>query len=224
MSVPVPIDRYWVEDNELRVFPEAKISRVEVVLATDHDAALAAVSTRLASAEADCAAYKRLAQDRFDCTCDTDSDNCLVAFAASHAGMVNDKLHKENHTLLEQLAQAQERITTLEHRLEIDRVYSSDGREIIVPPSERDKQTDGISCREATIKLQDDAIADLRADLAAVKQDHDRLVGAIRWALGEVGEFPAEPNRLAGQDRQRFYWRTELRRRAFGDTKEVGDA
>lgn len=42
-----------------------------------------------------------------------------------------------------------------------------------------------------------------------------QLEAAIRWALGEEGSFGAEPPPLAGKYRRRFWWRTELRRRAF---------
>lgn len=41
----------------------------------------------------------------------------------------------------------------------------------------------------------------------------EQLEAAIRWALGEEGEFPEEPPPLAGKYRQRYHWRTELRRR-----------
>lgn len=54
---------------------------------------------------------------------------------------------------------------------------------------------------------------------AAIRDDKDatiaRLWAAITWALGENGEFPDEPPPLAGKYRQRFWWRSELRRRAF---------
>lgn len=46
------------------------------------------------------------------------------------------------------------------------------------------------------------------------RERRERLEGAIRWALGEVGEFPEEPQPLAGKYRQRYYWRTGLRERA----------
>lgn len=39
------------------------------------------------------------------------------------------------------------------------------------------------------------------------------LLDAIRWALGEVGEFGEEPEPLAGKYRRRFWWRRELRAR-----------
>lgn len=48
--------------------------------------------------------YKAMAQDRFQCTCDIDSDNCIVAFAASHAGMVNDKLRADRDRLAAEVA------------------------------------------------------------------------------------------------------------------------
>lgn len=44
------------------------------------------------------------------------------------------------------------------------------------------------------------------------------------WLLGEQGEFPDEPEPLAGKYRQRFWWRKELRQRlaALAVTGEEG--
>lgn len=53
-----------------------------------------------------------------------------------------------------------------------------------------------------------------REQLTAAMEERDRLRAAIRWALGEEGEFGEEPPPLAGQYRQRYWWRTELRNRA----------
>lgn len=60
----------------------------------------------------------------------------------------------------------------------------------------------------------------LAAELAESKryedQNHQRireLESAIRWALGEEGEFPDEPE-PQGKYRRKYYWRTELRKRA----------
>lgn len=50
--------------------------------------------------------------------------------------------------------------------------------------------------------------------VAFLEAENERLVSAIRWALGEEGEFPPDPARESGKWRQPYYWRTELRRRA----------
>lgn len=50
-----------------------------------------------------------------------------------------------------------------------------------------------------------------------LRKESERLASAIKWALGEEGEFGEEPEPLAGKYRRRFWWRTELRQRAFGD-------
>lgn len=42
-----------------------------------------------------------------------------------------------------------------------------------------------------------------------------QMRNAILWALGENGEFTEEPPPLAGKYRRRYWWRTELRKRAF---------
>lgn len=42
-----------------------------------------------------------------------------------------------------------------------------------------------------------------------------QLESAVLWALGENGEFSEEPPPLAGKYRRKYWWRTELRERAF---------
>lgn len=42
------------------------------------------------------------------------------------------------------------------------------------------------------------------------------LESAVRWALGEEGEFPSPPEPIPGKLIRRYYWRGELRERAFG--------
>lgn len=54
------------------------------------------------------------------------------------------------------------------------------------------------------------------ARLAETEAQRDQMREAILWALGERDEFPEEPELLAGKYKRRFYWRTELRQRAFG--------
>lgn len=55
----------------------------------------------------------------------------------------------------------------------------------------------------------------MRKALSEARAETQRYREAIEWALGERDEFPAEePPPLAGKYRQRYYWRTELRRRA----------
>lgn len=56
-----------------------------------------------------------------------------------------------------------------------------------------------------------------------LKSENARLHAAIRWALGEEGEFGEEPPPLAGKYRRRYWWRGELRRRAFGEPQAPSD-
>jgi hypothetical protein len=51
-----------------------------------------------------------------------------------------------------------------------------------------------------------------------------QLTAAVRWALGEYGEFVDEPPPLKGKYRRRFWWRTELRERAFGPSHAAPEA
>ena len=55
----------------------------------------------------------------------------------------------------------------------------------------------------------------LRA-LDAIEQRVQELEAAVRWALGERGEF-----RVRASHEGAFYWRTELRERAFGRAAAV---
>jgi len=68
-----------------------------------------------------------------------------------------------------------------------------------------------------------------REKLAALEAEVARLTSAVRWALGENGEFPLWDD--GGDDTRRpadgkkprigyFWWRTELRQRAFGASPE----
>lgn len=59
----------------------------------------------------------------------------------------------------------------------------------------------------AAVEQQADENARLRARV-------ERLEGAIRWALGEEGEWDEEPPPIAGKWRRRYWWRSELRERA----------
>ncbi len=63
------------------------------------------------------------------------------------------------------------------------------------------------------IKLQKDARRGKQRQKRADTKV-ERLTAAIRWALGEDGEFGEEPPPLAGKCRRRYWWRTELRQRA----------
>lgn len=52
-------------------------------------------------------------------------------------------------------------------------------------------------------------------DVVALRARVAQLEAAIRWALGEEGEFPGEePPPLAGKYRRRYHWRKELQQRA----------
>lgn len=62
------------------------------------------------------------------------------------------------------------------------------------------------------------------AALAAKDAEIERLRNAVLWALGEVGEFPPNPASpdAKGIQRRPYYWRTELRSRAFGERNSGG--
>lgn len=74
------------------------------------------------------------------------------------------------HDAAECLEALQAKIERYEARLEIDHVYKLDqsgGEELIreeVPPEEREAMIDGIECRDATIKLLEKYITELRGD------------------------------------------------------------
>lgn len=57
-------------------------------------------------------------------------------------------------------------------------------------------------------------ILEVDAARAEDKRRIEQLESAIRWALGEEGEFPEEPPLVPGKYPRRYQWRTELRQRA----------
>lgn len=78
-----------------------------------------------------------------------------------------------------------QRVAELEERLEIDHYFTVDemtGEKIRVevPPDDRVFQYDGIECRDATIKLQDEAIDRLRQKLADAQARNDVLRDALK--------------------------------------------
>lgn len=67
-------------------------------------------------------------------------------------------------------------------------------------------------CKEQ-VELASEADIEYTALVASLKIAHARIAkleNAIKWALGEKGDFP---QRQDGQGS--YYWRTELRKRAF---------
>lgn len=59
-----------------------------------------------------------------------------------------------------------------------------------------------------------------RQELAGLQARVDRLELAVRWALGEVDEFPQRPEPIPGKpfSSPAYWWRTEFRNRAFGSS------
>lgn len=68
--------------------------------------------------------------------------------------------------------------------------------------------TDLIAVCPVALRAACEELIERRADAITIRQ----LKEAIYWALGERGDFPQEPAPLAGKYRQRYWWRTELRR------------
>jgi len=61
------------------------------------------------------------------------------------------------------------------------------------------------------------------AEVERLRVENARLTVAIRWVLGEEGDFEPYPEgRYPGDGKTprigRYHWRTELRQRAFGET------
>jgi hypothetical protein len=53
----------------------------------------------------------------------------------------------------------------------------------------------------------------LTADTALSSSREMQLDAIVRWLLGEEGEFPNPPEKVAGRYFPLYWWRTELRRR-----------
>jgi cell division protein FtsB len=78
--------------------------------------------------------------------------------------------------------------------------------------------------RASRVTSLDLDVARLESEVASLRQDRERLEGAIRWALGEEGEFPmwddgGDSSRRPNDGKTQpiigyFWWRTELRKRA----------
>jgi hypothetical protein len=60
----------------------------------------------------------------------------------------------------------------------------------------------------------EESVHELQARIAKLEADLRQMKEAIYWALGERDDFPPEPEPLAGKYRQRYWWRTELRKRS----------
>ena len=93
----------------------------------------------------------------------------------------------------QQIAALQARVRELEARLEVDHEYALDKEagklvRVEVPPSERSKFPDGITCRDATIKLQNECIAQLEHELSEICE----LLGChrayIKQTIGDLTE------------------------------------
>ena len=78
---------------------------------------------------------------------------------------------------------------------------------------EADEQLAHCNAAIANLTRQVDSLKQANAILIDGKLklvlEHTRLAGAIRWALGENGEFKSRP-----KNRGQYWWRTELRKRA----------
>ena len=65
------------------------------------------------------------------------------------------------------------------------------------------------------------AQATAREAMAEAGKDRERLETVIRWALGEVEDFPTWPDSVTIKGNPKFWWRTELRKRF--DTARAGE-
>lgn len=74
----------------------------------------------------------------------------------------------------------QAKVRELEERLEIDHEYecntaTGQTERVEIPPEERARFPDGIACRDATIKLQDERIAQLKREKADLEQSRQHF-------------------------------------------------
>jgi chromosome segregation ATPase len=103
-------------------------------------------------------------------------------------------LRHEITRLTQDLKQARDRVAKLESRLEIDHVWVSQGdgpmERVEIPPEQRDQQTDGIECRDETIKLARAQIEEL------AKEVRDRAIDECAAVADRIAriyhEDPAE--------------------------------
>ena len=112
------------------------------------------------------------------------------------------------------------------------------GEEWTVCVSEDGPEPGGDTAREAARVVMasftafSDKAMKLDEEHAALRSQVARVEGAVRWALGEEGEFPlwddgGDPTRRPADGKRPiigyFWWRTELRTRAFGSASGEGE-
>lgn len=73
----------------------------------------------------------------------------------------------------------------------------------------------------ATLLAREGELDELQRQLAEAGKDRERLETVIRWALGEVEDFPTWPDSVTIKGNPKFWWRTELRKRF--DTARAGE-
>jgi hypothetical protein len=89
----------------------------------------------------------------------------------------------------ETIAELREEIDRCHARLEIDHVFTGGGKQedggflrVEVPMGERKSLPDAVACRDDTIELQGEQIAELHARCEAAESDAERLRQFERWA------------------------------------------
>ena len=118
---------------------------------------------------------------------------CLKAQSDSVLGCA-EKVKRLNH----QLAQVTQERDALEMSLNKWRAIS------------RDQETELAQAQQAIVKVTNE-FNWANKHLHEAQQREVQAHRIFAWLLGEEGDFPDEPEPLAGKYRQRFWWRKELR-------------
>ena len=92
------------------------------------------------------------------------------------------------------------RLAAVDLRAEVERLTNAE-------------QVDADTIRRLREALEHGVEHKRKAEARAEKAERERV---IEWALGERGDFPSLPD---DWPKRKFYWRTELRERAFGKSK-----
>lgn len=94
------------------------------------------------------------------------------------------------HRCAEEITRLRARVAELEARLEMDHCFAlGPTGEMVreeIPPAERSFFGDGIDCRDATIRMQDENITRLRSENASLRADVSRYVSRDTERLAEV--------------------------------------
>ena len=170
--------RYEVLTEHLSPFIQPQTAKIEVVKATDHAAVVQMDKENVRILEA------TVKKQRADyAAVEAERDALKGSMCGWHREEYKGVFIRDCRVCT--IQQQAKRIAKLEHRLEIDTAYGTNGKEITIPPDKRDEMPDGIICRDETIKLLEERIAALEASKEADFEVFHQLRLRLTEACGD---------------------------------------